>query len=144
MSSGKKKGYWDAIGYPVSTWIIYLILFSIAAAAGLYRFAAYFMSGTGLLLIAILFGLWAGARTSKVIDGSIGMGMLSGFMLGFIAGLVELLLILGTGTLVPGFGVAISGSTSILSILSIGIESWIMAVMASVLSAAIGSEFARR
>ncbi len=144
MKAARKKGYWEAIGYPVSTWIIYIILFSLAAAVGLYNFAAYFMTGTGLVLISILFGLWAGTRTSSILNGSIGMGMLSGFMLGFVAGLVELLLILGAGALLSGFAVAVSGSTSILALLSIGIESWIIAVMVSTLSSAVGSEFARR
>lgn len=144
MGAGKRKGYWDAMGYPLSTWIVYIILFSLAAAVGLYHFAAYFLMGTGLVAVAILSGLWAGARTSKVLGGGIGMGMLSGFMLGFVAGLVGLLLMLGVGVLLPGFAIAAAGSTSVLALLSIGIESWLTAVLLATLSSAIGSEFVKR
>lgn len=144
MGVAKRRGYWDAVGYPLSTWIVYILLFSVAAAVGLYHFAAYFLTGTGLAVIAVLSGLWAGARMSKLLGGSVGMGMLSGFMLGFVAGLVGLLLMLGLGALLPGFAVAASGSTRILALLSAGIESWLAAVLLATLSSAVGSEFARK
>lgn len=131
------KSYWDVLKYPMSIWILYLIIFSLLAFVGASNFSFSFLIGTGAFILALVFGFWTGIRTSMRSYG-MSEAMLNGFILGITVGFVSFILELGIAALSHSF-VGITGS--IISMLQISIGSWVIITMLTVLASAVGAEF---
>jgi hypothetical protein len=131
------KSYWDVLKYPMSIWILYIIIFSLLAFVGASNFSYSFLMGTGAFILAFVFGFWTGIRTS-MHSYSMSEAMLNGFILGITVGFISFIFELGIAVLSYSF-VGITGST--ISLLPISISSWVIITMLAVLASAVGAEF---
>ncbi|MGC8538809.1 MAG: hypothetical protein ACP5MK_02995 [Candidatus Micrarchaeia archaeon] len=56
------SSYWSIMSIPLSTWLLYIIIFSISTFVGFAGIAYEFLLGYGAVLLAVIFGAWVGAN----------------------------------------------------------------------------------
>jgi len=133
--------YWNAIKYPFSMWLLYLVIFSFMAIVGAVSLAYLFLLGSGSMILALFFGLWTGLRATKLWSKPLAPALLSAFVLAIAIGFFSLLFELGVAMLSYSFlGLF---AYSIMQVLFASISSWVLLIMLLLLAAAIGSEFKR-
>lgn len=133
--------YWEAIRYPFSMWLLYIVVFSFIAIIGAPGIAYLFLIGSGSFLLAILFGIWVGLSSSRLAPKRLSHALLSSFSLGFLIGFISFIFELGLAMLSPKF--LNLAAPNIIQMLPISVASWCIIIMLASLGSAIGFEFNR-
>ncbi len=138
-----RNSYWNVISYPLSAWILYQIIFAVSAGVGLTVLGYTFLLGYGLLVFSLLFGFWNGRRSAKAYGSSMYHSAATGLILGLIAGIINLVFIVGLSAMPVGFSSFIHANGYVpgyTGIIIAAIGTWLEIVLAAVIASVVGAE----
>ncbi len=139
---------------PLALWLAYMAVALIMGFTQLVNTSVELLLGDIPIFFAVIFGIWVGRRTFKVMGDYMKVALINGFILSLAIGAISIIFILVLAQSSAAFAQSYgqlgaapsqySQSVSLTTILESGIASWIKIVLVTIAAAAMGFEFSSK
>jgi hypothetical protein len=151
-----KKSFKRVLMLPLALWVFYELVAFVMGYTAMVNTSVELLLGDIPVFFAVIFGIWIGRRSYKVLGDYIKVAMINGLILSLVVGFVAIILTLLLANTSSAFaqtygsiGSAAATSSytqsiSLTSILESAVSSWVKVILVTIVGAAMGFEFSSK